>query len=94
MEGLDDAFDPADGLAYRDDTGSQFSDMEVFVDTQPDPQVRERLLGALNGPRPFARFRDAVSDLDLWPHWQGFRDDRRIGRARAFINGLVERQEL
>ncbi len=94
LDGLDDTFDPAEGVHYRDDTGGQFEDMEVFVETQPEQSVRDRLRKALDGPRPFARFKDAVSDLDLWPQWQGLRDDRRIGRARAFIQEAVEEGTL
>lgn len=83
---LDDTDEFDNAVSYRDDSGSQFGDMEAFVDAQSGPAARERLADALDGPRPFARFKNAVAQLDLWPQWAAVRDDRRLGRARAFVH--------
>ncbi|HEU0302432.1 MAG TPA: UPF0158 family protein [Longimicrobium sp.] len=49
--------------------------MERFATSQPDPHVRERLLDALDRPRPFRRFRDALRQFpqvrDAWERHEG-----------------------
>lgn len=61
-------------------------DMADFIDHVPDPQLAQRLDDAIHGRGAFARFRRAV---DEEPHvreaWFAFSEDRRTGRARAWL---------
>ena len=65
-----------------------YRDMQHFVDALPDPDRRDRLEIALQGRGAFRRFRDVLA---RWPDdfrwWSAFADERRRGRARAWLAG-------
>lgn len=65
-----------------------YRDMRYFVESVPDPDRRDRLEIALEGRGAFRRFKDV---LDRWPaevaRWRAFSDERRQGRARAWLAG-------
>lgn len=50
-----------------------FKAMEMFADRQPEG-IASKLYRALNGSRPFARFRSAVEVLDLLNDWYAFKN--------------------
>jgi hypothetical protein len=72
----------AERLGSRDG----YRDMAWFAADEADPEVADRLRIALDGRGAFRRFRDV---LDRWPErvavWRAFSDDRRRGRARAWL---------
>ncbi|MHC1561773.1 UPF0158 family protein [Actinomycetospora sp. C-140] len=63
-----------------------YRDMALFADALAEPVVADRLRRALDGRGAFHRFR-AV--LDRWPDhigsWRTYSDERRRGRARAWL---------
>ena len=63
-----------------------YRDMQDFVDTITDPERRDRLEIALEGRGAFRRFRDVLA---RWPaestRWHAFAEERRRGRARAWL---------
>ena len=71
-----------DGLGSR----AGYRDMRDFIDTTSDPTEADRLGIAAEGRGAFRRFRGV---LDRWPdeltRWSGFSEDRRLGRARAWL---------
>lgn len=72
-----------------DSLGSReaFQDMADFTDSVSEPPLRARLERALGGDRPFRRFADAIfgADEDELTRWNGFRSERRVGRARRYL---------
>ncbi len=63
-----------------------YRDMEDFVDALPDPEQRDRLRIALDGRGAFRRFRDVLARTpDDHSRWSSFSDERRRGRARAWL---------
>jgi hypothetical protein len=86
--GIDDVPDEADGTRWLEvrPEGHASRDMTAFVATVGDPAVAEQLGRTLGRKGAFRRFR---LELDSWPHeasrWHAFRDDRTIGRARAWL---------
>jgi hypothetical protein len=64
-----------------------YADMEHFIATVGDPARAERLNRAIEGKGAFRRFKDTISD---WPdeqeRWYRFSDERRRGRARAWLS--------
>lgn len=90
---LDDMVDPDDDdegerwlwVGYEG-SGSGYHDMELFIDLVEDQKLADRLVRALHGRGPFRRFKDALADTPgLLQHWFGFTDDRKRGRARAWL---------
>ena len=67
-------------------SGEAFHDMGQFLQEISEPDLRQRIQRTLEGRGAFRRFRDA---LEHYPHledrWLGYRDDRRRGRARAWL---------
>ncbi len=63
-----------------------YRDMETFIATLTDPEAADRLRIAISGPGAFRRFKEV---LDRWPDqirpWRTFADERRRGRARAWL---------
>jgi hypothetical protein len=51
-----------------------FQAMAEFADKQPE-KIADKLYQALNGSRPFARFKAAVDILDLLQDWYAFKDE-------------------
>lgn len=87
--GLGDAPEEADGIRWAEvwPEGHAGRDLRAFLATVDHPDVVDRLERALGGGRgAFRRFRN---ELDRWPHeasrWHAFTDDRRAGRARAWL---------
>jgi hypothetical protein len=60
--------------------------MEDFIETVPDSDRAGRLSSAISGRGAFRRFKDVLA---LWPaeldRWFVFSDERRSGRARAWL---------
>ena len=86
--GVDDVPEEADGLRWIEvwSEGHAGRDLRAFILTVDDPGLRERLERSIHGKGAFRRFR---SVLERWPHeasrWHAFNDDRRLGRARAWV---------
>jgi uncharacterized protein YciI len=74
-------FTPESGDAYRD--------MLNFTDHVTSEQLRQRLLDALDGRGAFRRFRNIVHDgpPEVLTQWQIYRQERALGRARAWLAG-------
>jgi hypothetical protein len=71
-------------------TGSRdgYRDMEDFVDTLPGPEWRDRLRIAFDGRGASRRVRDALARVPHdRTHRSTFSDERRRGRARAWLAG-------
>lgn len=51
----------------------EWSIMERFSQGQSDPDIADRLLGAIHGGGAFRRFKDAVYELDIDQQWYRFR---------------------
>jgi hypothetical protein len=65
-------------LAYRD--------MEEFVETVTDARFQQRLWRALDGPRPFRRFKDAIADEPaVEERWFRVRDERQVAHAISWL---------
>lgn len=62
----------------------RFHSMEEFADQQPE-ETSKKLWKALDGRRPFARFRAAVEVLGLLKEWYAFRDAWYIERAEEWL---------
>ena len=61
-----------------------FQAMEDFADGQPEA-IAEKLRRALNGNRPFARFKAAVDILDLLKDWYAFQDEYYKRKAEQWM---------
>ncbi len=65
-----------------------YRDMERFIDPVSSPRRREMLEAGVAGRGAFRRFRNVLA---RWPEelerWYLFSDDRRRGRARAWLVG-------
>lgn len=66
-----------------------FRDMRAFAATVEDTRLAERLAWALDGRGAFRRFKDALADADgdLLARFHVFSEERRRGRARAWLAG-------
>jgi hypothetical protein len=81
------------GSRYRHiaphEPSEEYRRMEAFAESCANPRVRERLFRALEGRKPFRRFKDEV---DRWPAeraaWFQFRDESRREAIRKWLNGL------
>jgi hypothetical protein len=82
-----DVDDDPDRWLRLERTGSRdgWRDMAAFAERQPDTQLRETLLRAIEGKGAFRRFRDIVDDNGLSETWRSFATDRQHARARAFL---------
>jgi hypothetical protein len=67
---------------------SAYRDMLNFIATRTDRDLIGRLEVAVDGPGAFRRFKNVLSD---WPEdrddWLEYSDERRRGRARAWLAG-------
>lgn len=73
-------------LVHRGGSRPGYRDMEVFIATVADPAMVDRLSIAISGRGAFGRFRGVLQrDEDLFGRWYGFSDERRLGRARAWL---------
>jgi hypothetical protein len=60
--------------------------MRRFVATIQQPDISSRLTNALGGPGAFRRFHTELSRHEReYTRWHRFRDDARLGRARAWL---------
>jgi hypothetical protein len=60
--------------------------MEDFITTVTDPRLAGRLHDAIAGTGAFRRFHDELSRNEAeYTRWHRWRDDRRLGRARAWL---------
>ena len=63
-----------------------YADMEDFIGGVEDPAARERLGRAINGSRPFRRFKDALWNFpDLEKEWYAFHDAVMTRRAIKWL---------
>jgi hypothetical protein len=63
-----------------------YRDMELFIAGLDDPVAAEQLSRALGGRGAFGRFKDKLLRWpDLETRWHDFSEDRRRGRARAWL---------
>jgi len=63
-----------------------YFDMEAFIETVDDPAMVDRLSIAIDGKGAFRRFRGVLErDEDLVNRWVAFSEERRLGRARAWL---------
>jgi hypothetical protein len=81
---------PPDGVrtvaVWPEGSDDAYRDMQDFVASIRDDDIADRLSIAIQGKGAFRRFRDV---LDRWPdeasRWYAFSEDRRFGRARAWL---------
>lgn len=60
--------------------------MEAFVDEVRDARVRATLMDALQGRKPFRRFKDALCEWpDMRQRWFTYKDHAQRDRARAWL---------
>ncbi len=81
---------PRERWLWFDSLGSRagFADMEEFLATVSDDTLAYRLERALRGRGPFRRFKDELADVPgELRRFVRFADDRRLGRARAWLAG-------
>jgi hypothetical protein len=65
-----------------------YRDMELFAQTIEDKQLADLLEVALDGRGAFRRFKDVLArEPDELQRWFTFSEDRRRGRARAWLAG-------
>ncbi|MEY2423002.1 MAG: hypothetical protein QOI95_3069 [Acidimicrobiaceae bacterium] len=63
-----------------------YRDMRAFVADVDDPGVADRLSIAIDGKGAFRRFKDTIGRWpDVEDKWYRFSDERRRGRARAWL---------
>lgn len=63
-----------------------FGVMERFISTIDSPGLASRLLAEINGSGAFRRFQAELSRHDdEYTRWHRFRDDARLGHARALL---------
>ncbi|HEX2078925.1 MAG TPA: UPF0158 family protein [Longimicrobium sp.] len=71
---------------YPVESSEGFRWMERFAMSQPDSRVRERLLDALDRPRPFRRFKDALQDFpQVREAWHRHEDGKLKDAAREWL---------
>lgn len=69
-------------------TGSEpaYQDMVTFIDLLDDRTAAEKLSSAIEGRGPFGRFRRVLDAHDeIHTRWSGYSEERRLGRARAWL---------
>lgn len=83
---IDPEADPDRWLWFdREMPGEAWDDMNAFVSTLRDPQMRETGQSVIEGKGAFRRFRAFVDEQDLLDRWQLFSEDRKFGRARRLL---------
>jgi len=71
------------------DSGEGYRDMDDFVDTVRDELLRRRLRQALDGKRPFRRFKDTLFGFPQErERWFSFKDERLAQRAFDWLEAL------
>lgn len=111
------AFSPETNRLYgEDDVDRDDHDLEVilpptsresfevrleYAETRSDPKVRDRLLDALNGRKPFRRFKEALADMG-WLDWGDYEEaafrrfaEQWLADSRIdFQNGRIVRKNI
>lgn len=87
---LDESIDPLDDDRFVaiQSLGSHegFRWMEDFAESQAEARVREALLDALDGPKPFRRFKDALARFpQVRERWHEYENGKMIKEARAWL---------
>jgi uncharacterized protein YciI len=74
-------------LFFSPESGQGYRDMLDFTSYVNHERLRQRLLDALDGRGAFRRFRDVMHSGpdEVVTHWQIFRQERALGRARAWL---------
>lgn len=70
-----------------DDSRARYNDMRYFADAITDPILADRISRAMDGRGAFRRFRNTLSEDDLYPTWARFSDAREEERV---IHWLIE----
>ena len=65
-------------------SNESFVAMEEFAELQP-PDIADKLCQALNGRRPFARFKDTLGTLDLLDKWYSFKNEWYSAKAEDWL---------
>lgn len=86
----DNDFDPLDSdrfvAVYPLPSHEGFRWMERFAESQENDRVRERLMDALDRPRPFRRFRDTLAGLGpVRDAWFRYEEARLREEAQAWV---------
>lgn len=69
-----------------DGSRAGYAVMERFITTIDSPGLASRLQAEIRGSRAFRRFQAELSRHDdEYTRWHRFRDDARLGRARAWL---------
>jgi hypothetical protein len=71
----------------RDDF-DEFAVMEAFAASQPIASIRNRLLDALRGRKPFRRFKDAADAAGVREKWFAWRDAALAEVVKVFLDDL------
>lgn len=76
-----------DDLIGVESIGSRpgYLDMEMFIELLDDERLVSRLHRAIEGRGAFRRFGDVLFEHDLLPDWLAFANERKQGRARAWL---------
>jgi uncharacterized protein YciI len=74
-------------LFFSPESGQGYRDMLDFTSYVNHERLRQRLLDALDGRGAFRRFSDVVRSGpdEVLTQWQIFRQERALGRARAWL---------
>ncbi|WP_132301191.1 hypothetical protein [Kribbella sp. VKM Ac-2568] len=80
-----ETFDPDRWLYFQPESGEAYRDMLDFAAGLADGPLREQLFSALEGRGPFRQFRNVLKADDQLTRWTLFRDERQLGRARAWL---------
>jgi uncharacterized protein YciI len=74
-------------LFFSPESSEGYRDMVDFTGRINHERLRQRLLDTLDGRGAFRRFRDVVHSGpdEVVAHWQIFRQERALGRARAWL---------
>ncbi|HST58944.1 MAG TPA: UPF0158 family protein [Longimicrobium sp.] len=95
----DGDFDPLESerfvAVYPIPSNEGFRWMERFAASQENDRVRERLLDALDRPRPFRRFRDTLAELGpVRDAWHRYEEERLREEAEAWLDAADIDAEL
>lgn len=73
-------------VVWSEGSGEAYRDMAAFIGTIADDGLADRLAVAISGRGPFRRFKDVLAGRpDELERWAAFADERRRGRARAWL---------
>ncbi|REE98528.1 UPF0158 family protein [Thermomonospora umbrina] len=81
----DERYDAARWLPFWPDRANAERDMADFAAAVADEALRPALAAALAGRWPYRRFLEAIRDTPDDTRWLLFREERRRGRARAWL---------